>query len=233
MKLIQLHNSYLFLFCAFIIVDFLAFLYYSIILAITIINFIYQHHGTTIFLVAVPKSNKQLHRLFWTRTHNSCTNDTPLPPPPRLNLSQLKIFQSVHKSLTEHWCVNVSASVLFLLFLLLFFFLLIFSFFLLFFSWRSAALETYMRRVYRAHEILDISVGVDGDEATVDWSFRFRDTSPKDSPVKKYFFRTFFFFSFSNIVLSFPSRFVFCFSLFSLLFFFYLFFFACVLNEPY
>lgn len=42
-----------------------------------------------------------------------------------------------------------------------------------------------MRRVYRAHEILDISVNADGDEMSVDWSFRFRDTAPKDSPVRK------------------------------------------------
>lgn len=39
-----------------------------------------------------------------------------------------------------------------------------------------------MRRVYRAHEILDISVDADGD-MTVDWSFRFRDTPPDQSPV--------------------------------------------------
>lgn len=48
---------------------------------------------------------------------------------------------------------------------------------------RAAALETYMRRVYRAHKILDISVNADGDEMTVDWSCRFRDTDPNDSPV--------------------------------------------------
>lgn len=40
-----------------------------------------------------------------------------------------------------------------------------------------------MRRVYRAHEILDISVDAHGDEMSVDWSFRFRDTAPELSPV--------------------------------------------------
>lgn len=48
---------------------------------------------------------------------------------------------------------------------------------------RSAALETYMRRVYRAHEILDISVDTSGAEMAVDWSFRYRDTAPADTPV--------------------------------------------------
>lgn len=42
-----------------------------------------------------------------------------------------------------------------------------------------------MRRVYRAHEILDISVDTSGAEMVVDWSFRFRDTSPDDSPVRE------------------------------------------------
>ncbi|CAM9940346.1 unnamed protein product [Pylaiella littoralis] len=49
---------------------------------------------------------------------------------------------------------------------------------------RAAALETYMRRVYRAHEILDISVDTSGAEMTVDWSFRYRDTAPADTPVR-------------------------------------------------
>lgn len=40
-----------------------------------------------------------------------------------------------------------------------------------------------MRRVYRAHEILDISVDTSGAEMTVDWSFRYRDTAPADTPV--------------------------------------------------
>lgn len=43
-----------------------------------------------------------------------------------------------------------------------------------------------MRRVYRAHEILSISVNADGDEMSVDWSFRFRDTAPQDSPVRNH-----------------------------------------------
>lgn len=42
-----------------------------------------------------------------------------------------------------------------------------------------------MRRVYRAHEILDISVDTSGAEMTVDWSFRYRDTSPADTPVSR------------------------------------------------
>ncbi|CAN0270215.1 unnamed protein product, partial [Hapterophycus canaliculatus] len=49
---------------------------------------------------------------------------------------------------------------------------------------RAAALETYMRRVYRAHKILDISVDTSGEEMSVDWSFRFRDTAPADSPIR-------------------------------------------------
>lgn len=53
----------------------------------------------------------------------------------------------------------------------------------LIFDFRAAALETYMRRVYRAHEILDIKVDVEGDEMTIDWSFRFRDVSPGLTPV--------------------------------------------------
>ncbi|CAN0026974.1 unnamed protein product, partial [Sphacelaria rigidula] len=48
---------------------------------------------------------------------------------------------------------------------------------------RAAALETYMRRVYRAHEILDISVDFEGDSMAVDWSFRFRDVPADQSPV--------------------------------------------------
>lgn len=43
-----------------------------------------------------------------------------------------------------------------------------------------------MRRVYRAHEILDISVDTSGAEMTVDWSFRYRDTAPADTPVSRF-----------------------------------------------
>lgn len=47
-----------------------------------------------------------------------------------------------------------------------------------------------MRRVYRAHKILDISVDTSGEEMSVDWSFRFRDTAPDDSPVRRTLHRT-------------------------------------------
>lgn len=50
---------------------------------------------------------------------------------------------------------------------------------------RAAALETYMRRVYRAHEILDISVDTEEGRGTVNWSFRFRDVAPDQSPVSR------------------------------------------------
>lgn len=48
---------------------------------------------------------------------------------------------------------------------------------------RAAAFETYMRRVYRAFEILDIKVDAEADEMTVDWAFRFRDVAPELTPV--------------------------------------------------
>ncbi|CAM9423058.1 unnamed protein product [Ascophyllum nodosum] len=52
-------------------------------------------------------------------------------------------------------------------------------------SIRAAALETYIRRVYRAHEILNIAVDAEeGGKMSVEWSFRFRDTSPQKSPIR-------------------------------------------------
>uniref|UniRef100_A0A7S2EIT5 Acetyl-CoA carboxylase n=1 Tax=Ditylum brightwellii TaxID=49249 RepID=A0A7S2EIT5_9STRA len=49
---------------------------------------------------------------------------------------------------------------------------------------RSAALEVYVRRVYRAHRISDISVDdVDG-QLTCSWSFSFSDVSEADSIVR-------------------------------------------------
>ena len=47
---------------------------------------------------------------------------------------------------------------------------------------RKAALEVYVRRVYRAHNILDIAV--DTDKGTVAWKFQFRDTPADQSPVR-------------------------------------------------
>lgn len=53
----------------------------------------------------------------------------------------------------------------------------------LFFASSAAALETYIRRVYRAFEIMDISVKAETPGMTVDWAFRFRDVSPELTPV--------------------------------------------------
>lgn len=50
---------------------------------------------------------------------------------------------------------------------------------------RDAALETYIRRVYRAFEILDIKVNAGAEQMTVDWAFRFRDVSPDLTPVRE------------------------------------------------
>uniref|UniRef100_A0A7R9U720 Acetyl-CoA carboxylase n=1 Tax=Pinguiococcus pyrenoidosus TaxID=172671 RepID=A0A7R9U720_9STRA len=47
---------------------------------------------------------------------------------------------------------------------------------------REAAFEVYIRRVYRAHRIVDISV--DPDAGEVKWSFQFRDTPQDQSPIR-------------------------------------------------
>ncbi|KAG5181165.1 acetyl-CoA carboxylase [Tribonema minus] len=49
---------------------------------------------------------------------------------------------------------------------------------------RKAALEVYIRRVYRAHKVLSLNVNTSGRYMTVDWTFRFSDTPPADSPVR-------------------------------------------------
>ena len=51
-------------------------------------------------------------------------------------------------------------------------------------SVRAAALEVYVRRVYRAHNIIDISVqNIDG-RLTTNWKFQFADTPAEVSPVR-------------------------------------------------
>ena len=46
---------------------------------------------------------------------------------------------------------------------------------------RENAMSTYARRVYRAHNILDVSKGENGNSLT--WKFKFR-TYPDDSPAR-------------------------------------------------
>lgn len=46
---------------------------------------------------------------------------------------------------------------------------------------RSAAVEVYIRRVYRAHRITDISVEEAGDRITCSWTFSYADTEVKDA----------------------------------------------------
>lgn len=49
---------------------------------------------------------------------------------------------------------------------------------------RRSALEVYLRRVYRAHEVLSLKVEVINGVMSVSWSFRFRDTPVQESPVR-------------------------------------------------
>ncbi|CAM9330367.1 unnamed protein product [Chrysoparadoxa australica] len=54
---------------------------------------------------------------------------------------------------------------------------------------RKAALEIYLRRVYRAHDILEITVNDEFPDdpskgLSAQWSFRFRDTPPDESPIR-------------------------------------------------
>jgi len=53
---------------------------------------------------------------------------------------------------------------------------------------RKAAMEVYVRRVYRANKILDISVEDQPDGTThVHWRFQFQDTPPDDTPIRSGF----------------------------------------------
>ena len=49
---------------------------------------------------------------------------------------------------------------------------------------RAAALEVYVRRVYRAHRILGINVVNDNGRLTCTWTFQFADTPEEVSPVR-------------------------------------------------
>ena len=48
----------------------------------------------------------------------------------------------------------------------------------------SAALEVYVRRVYRAHSILDIHTSKIEGQLTANWKFQFADISPEESPIR-------------------------------------------------
>ncbi|GMH72279.1 hypothetical protein TrLO_g4355 [Triparma laevis f. longispina] len=48
----------------------------------------------------------------------------------------------------------------------------------------SAALEVYIRRIYRAHSILDISIKKVDGQLTANWKFQFADVPAAESPVR-------------------------------------------------
>ena len=48
----------------------------------------------------------------------------------------------------------------------------------------SAALEVYIRRVYRAHSILDITTSNIDGSLTANWKFQFADVPAEDSPIR-------------------------------------------------
>jgi hypothetical protein len=52
-------------------------------------------------------------------------------------------------------------------------------------SWPA---EVYIRRVYRSHTILSINVQEVDGVITADWTFRFSDTPPAESPTRRGFF---------------------------------------------
>jgi acetyl-CoA carboxylase / biotin carboxylase 1 len=49
---------------------------------------------------------------------------------------------------------------------------------------RAAALEVYVRRVYRAHSILSIDVATVDGRLTANWKFQFADTPAEESPIR-------------------------------------------------
>ena len=50
---------------------------------------------------------------------------------------------------------------------------------------RASAVETYVRRMYRAHRIQEVTVEEKDGQLTCAWTFRFSDVEEKDSVLRR------------------------------------------------